>query len=233
MVTHALVTGTRAPANPRVALWVHVIGFGALSVIMGFKAAGNIDYFGTYFTTWSWCLLMVFLWLGTVVQLVPRMWPFVACGIFFLCHGVVWMVVVLFTAVVYSNPDALLHMEKYMSFSIIFAGEKVSHGLCVIVLICWATLNNTAMNITLRSVRAKLKPVFYGLLVAYWYLDPLFMIGIYSSYHDPWQTYKSKLTYFQSFVICAGTVALVNSLMLYIFIYKRDNSKAVQSGLPS
>jgi hypothetical protein len=220
------VDGRVVSARTRVALWVHVAGYALMSVIMGFKAAGNIDSFGTYFTTWSWCLLMVFLWLGTAVQLVPAMWPFVAAGMFFLCHGVVWIVLVLFTAVVYSNPDALLQFEDTMSFSVIFAGEKVSHGLCVIVLACWAILNSTHLRSTLRSIRFSLKPVYYGLLVTYWYVGPLFMIGIYSAYHDAWQTYKSRLTFMQSFAIAAGTVALVNSLPLYVFLYKRDNVKA-------
>jgi hypothetical protein len=136
-----------------------------------------------------------------------------------------FLVYVLFTAVVYSNGDAYLRfVGPDLSFSELFLGERVTHGIPLIVMCCFSFANADDLRLYLRQTRAKLKAMnkyYYPLLVCYWYMAPLALIGIYSMFHEPWSTYKSRLSYPVSFAIASGTVALCNSIPLYVFLYKQ------------
>ena len=73
-----------------------------------------------------------------------------------------------------------------------------------------------------------LHPVLWKrvLLGIYWYCMPLVFIGIYSAINDPWQVYKSKLTFAESLAISCAVLAIVQTLLLLVlFYFRRSPSK--------
>ena len=64
------------------------------------------------------------------------------------------------------------------------------------------------------------------LLGLYWYCMPLAFIGIYAAVNDPWQVYKSKLTFADSVGISCGVLVIVQTLLLLVlFYFRRSPSK--------
>ena len=209
--------------------YIHMAAYIMLAVIMGFKSSGSTPSdFSRYFTTWMWVALCVFMWLSACAHIAPEMWPFVAGACYFVTFGCTFLVYVLFTAVVYSNSDALLRfVGPDLSFGELFLGERVTHGIPVITMCCYSFANADVLKYTLRNIKTQLdkrSAWYFPLLVCYWYIMPLGLIGVYGALHDPWSTYRSRLTYMESFIVSTGTLLLVISIPVYVFIYKKNYS---------
>ena len=217
-----------APATPP-RVMVHLAGTFLMAAIMGFKNSHvNPENFGEYFTTWMWVLLLAWLVIAIVPLQRPDLMRPVATALLFTTHGACWLVYILFTAVVYSNPDSFLRFEKgLVTFGALFLGEKVTHGLPLIVMLVYVMMHVGALRRALRPMRpnsgdpaAMTRTAWTCLVLFWWFASPLVLLGIYAAFHDAWQTYRSKLAYWEAAVVSLGAVGISNGLLLFALVYR-------------
>ena len=133
------------------------------------------------------------------------------------------MVYVLYMAVVLSNPAPLQALSATYGFGIVFVGEKVTHALPLITVMFIVGLHMDSLR------QYAVSPLELGAnvlqrvcLLLWWYFAPLGFAGIYRAIFDPWQVYRSRLTFWESFSVCVGTLVIVQTLLLLaIFYYRR------------
>jgi len=209
----------------RVRFCLHVVGLFLLSVLFGLKVSrsGGVEGLYMYFTSWMWTLALLFFSFVSGCIVCPKAWDlFCYFGVSFT-HGVCWMVYILFCAVVLSNSEIMEQMTHTYSFGTVFVGEKITHAFPLLAVL-------VTIGVYLDRLRQVpnpfTHPVMYKrvLLALYWYLAPLTFIGIYAACFDPWQVYRSKLTFAESLAVCCVTLGISQTLLLVVlFYFRRDN----------
>lgn len=204
---------------------LHTVIATLLTCIHAFKVYGStVNEVFVYFTTWSWTVLLVWMWWMLVAMMCPRIWTPVLATLYFLALGAVFEVFVLFSAVVWSNPQALLRFQgDNMSFGELFVGEKITHGGPVISMLAFSVMNAGVFRRHLHALYRRMwttNPALFCALCAWWLLGALAMLGIYGSYHDAWATYKSRLTWTESFAIGLVTSVVVCGTAMWTLVFR-------------
>lgn len=138
------------------------------------------------------------------------------------------MVYILFCAVVLSNSEIMERMTHTYSFGTVFVGEKITHAFPLLAVLI-------TIGVYLDRLRQVPNPFTHPvlhkriLLSLYWFLAPLSFIGVYAACFDPWEVYRSKLTFGESLAVCCVTLGISQTVLLVVLFYFRNDSKPAYS----
>jgi len=216
-----------APANFTVANVSHALGTALLCAIQAYRTreTTSVENYGLHFTTWSWTVLCIWASAALAGMLSTRKaFDTVVAVAYFFALGNVWQVYVVFSAIVLANGDALLRfMDGNVTFGQLWAGEKVTHALPVLFMLCYSVAHwDRLREAVLRwRDRTRKHPLTWAALCAYWLLSPVALIGIYSMSHDPWEVYRSTLPFGVLAVIATCACLVASGIPLLAFLMSK------------
>lgn len=210
--------------------YIQLVCAALLAMVFGFKTAGSTSpgEVYIYFTSWMWTVLLIWCWWLLAALLCPSLWRGVACGLFFFAFGATWNVFIVFTAVVLSNGEALTRFQGDMTFGELYAGEKVTHGVPVLAMLGFAIMNYRSLRTATRGLYKHwwdgrpfpASRTAFCALAAWWLLGSLAVMGIYGSYTDPWATYRSRLSWGESFAVGLGSSLVAVGICMWAVVFR-------------
>ena len=216
-------------------VWTHICVIIVFSGILGVELRDATTWRDvmSHFTVWSWFLFVATLTGALPPIVVNQYWIVFTVGLFFWSFGTVCIVITLLVTMTLRDPNVIL---QYGNFGIVFFGDKLLHGLPLVVLLAFLVIHKTKMGLALASEWAKprgtlnlsfrdkqvninLQKCYRAAVILWGFFAPAIFVVVYAATHDILVDYGSTMPTWMGAIVVVVTLALTQSALLWALLH--------------
>ena len=215
-------------------VWTHVCVIVVFSGVFGVELRDATTWRDvmSHFTVWSWFLFIATLAGALPPIVVKQYWAAFTVGLFCWSFGTVCIVITLLVTMTLRDPNVIL---QYGHFGLVFFGDKLLHGLPLVVLLAFLVIHKAKMSVALGkawneergtwnvvyntwNVRLNLKSCYRTAVVCWVFLSPAIFVAIYAATHNLLADYGSTMPTWMGAVVVVVTLLLTQSTLLWALL---------------